>query len=137
MNEAIVKNMVDVLLQVTKGDNKIEAHLSFKNFSSRNVFLEKQTIYLGGRVRNNYFEITDEKGSEVIYLGMMASRVITSKDFVELSSGEEIKSKIVLSEYYKLEHGNKYLIRYFAYNPSYLSDQPLIEMASNIVEITY
>jgi hypothetical protein len=130
-------SLIDIKLSIEKKDNSIVANLFFYNSSPEKLYLEKQTIYFDNEVRNNYFEIFDEKETEVDYTGIMAKRLISQEDFIELKPGESIKSSIPLDKYYELNKGSKYIIKYFAFNPSYLKEQSLMQMQSNPVEITY
>jgi hypothetical protein len=129
--------LVDVGLTVEAKGDLLMAHLLFKNVSLKKIHLEKQTIYFNNEVRNTYFEIADSDGIEVDYTGMMAKRLILPEDFVEVNPGGIIKATIPLNEFYEVTKGNKYSIRYYAFNPGYMKEQELMEMVSNEVKVVY
>jgi hypothetical protein len=130
-------NSIQVKLSVEQNDNAIIAHLVFRNNSVRKILLDKQTIYYDGEVRNNYFEIRNDANKEVSYRGRMINCTLLPEDFIELAEGDEIKSSIPLNEFYKMAQGNKYVIQYYAFNPSPEKGAELIEMQSNSVKISY
>jgi hypothetical protein len=117
-------------------DQTFVAHLIFTNDTTEQLLLDKYTICLDGKFRNNVFEITDAKGKEVSYYGMMGKRVITKEDFIEFKPGDTVNVSVNLNDAYRLEP-NKYSIRYFAYNPGLSDDAPFVEMISNTVSIHY
>ena len=130
-------NLIEVQLSVEEKMDKIIAHLFFKNKSEKEVYLDKQTIYYNGIVRNNYFEIINKDDVEVDYTGRMINCTLLPEDFIELAAGEEISSSVQLSDFYKMDKGDKYIIQYYAFNPSFLKDHQLMKMESNKVEISY
>ena len=130
-------NLIDVQLSVEIKEEALVAHLSFQNKSPKKVFLDKQTIYYKGEVRNNYLEIYNREDEEIDYLGIMANCTLLPEDFIELGPGKELKTTIQLNNFYKLDKGDKYSIQYYACNPSFLKEQQLMQMESNKVEITY
>lgn len=130
-------DLIEVQLSVDTKKEIIEAYLIFQNKSGKKIYLDKQTIYYNGVVRNNYFEITSKDNDEVDYLGIMANCIRKPEEFVELGLGEKIYSSIQLSDFYKLIKGDKYNIQYSAFNPSFSEDQKLMLMESNKVEIVY
>ena len=131
------EKLIDVELLLEQINEGLIAHLSFKNITSKSMYLEKQTIYFNNEVRNTYFEIFDKKGREVDYTGIMAKRLILPEDFIEVNPMGQVKASVSLHEYYKIRKGNKYTIQYYAFNPGYMDLQQLIEMQSNKVEILY
>jgi hypothetical protein len=130
-------NLIDVHLSVEIKEEALVAHLNFQNKSTKKVYLDKQTIYYKGEVRNNYFEIYSNDEEEIDYLGMMANCELLPENFVELEPGKDLKTTIQLNEFYKLDKGDKYSIQYYACNPSFIKEQQLMQMESNKVEITY
>ena len=99
--------------------------------------MDKHTICLDGKFRNNVFEITDARGKEVGYHGMMMKRVISADDFIDFEPGGTVKVTIHLNDAYRLARGKKYSIRFFAFNPNLVKEAPLMEMVSNTVKILY
>ena len=130
-------NLIDVQLSVEIREEIVLAHLFFRNKSEKKIYLDKQTIYYNGEVQNNYFEITNTDDEEMDYLGIMANCTLRPEDFIELEPGKELNSTIQLNNFYKIAKGDKYSIQYYAYNPSFLKEQQLMEMESNKVEIAY
>ena len=68
---------------------------------------------------------------------MMAKRKIEPEDFILLEADEKIKTDIIINNAYDLLPNRKYKIQYHAFNPTYINEQKLMELQSNIVEITY
>lgn len=132
-----MNNSIEVQLSVEQNMNKILAHLVFRNKSAEKIFLDKQTIYYNGEVRNNYFEILNSDKEEVDYLGRMINCTLLPEDFIELAEGNEIESTVLLSDFYKMDQGHKYVIQYYAYNPSFEEEKQTMKMESNTVEISY
>jgi hypothetical protein len=130
-------NLIDVHLWVEIKEENLIAHLYFLNNSSKKVYLDKQTIYYNGEVRNNYFEIYNKEEEEIDYLGVMANSTLNPEDFVELAPGEKLNSTIQLNDFYKIYKGDRYSIMYYAYNPSFLNHQQLMHMESNKVEVAF
>jgi hypothetical protein len=131
------KNLINVQLSVEVKNETVLAHLSFQNKSGKNIYLNKQVMYHGGFVRNNYFKIENSNGMKTRYLGMMANCTRMPDEYLQLGSEEIIKSTISLKEAYELKEGENYQIQYYAYNPSYLEEQRITKMQSNKVEISY
>jgi hypothetical protein len=129
--------LIDVHLTVEIKNGKVIAQLSFCNRSEKKVYLNKQTMYYNGEVRNDYLEITGDDDVKSDYLGIMANCTRQPDEFVLLEPGEKINASIPLNEFYNLAKGKKYAIQYNAFNPSYLKEQQMIEMQSNIVEVIY
>lgn len=130
-------DVIEVKLSVEKNE-AVMAHLIFKNISVRSIFLNKQIMYYNGEVRNNYFEIVKSNGARVSYLGFMANCTRMPDEYILLQPDEEISSAISLKEWYKLTKGENYIVRYYAFNPSFKEQQQqLMEMQSNKVEIFY
>jgi hypothetical protein len=131
------KDTIEVKLSVEKNEAVI-AHLCFRNKSEKSIYLNKQLMYYQGLVRNDYFEIENSKGDSIDYLGIMSNCTRMPDEYIQLEPGEEISSNISLKEFYELTKGEKYKIRYYAFNPSFKQEQqPLTEMQSNTVEISY
>jgi hypothetical protein len=74
---------------------------------------------------------------EVDYLGRMINCTLLPEDFVELAGGDEIKSTVLLSDFYKMDQGHKYVIQYYAFNPSLEEEKQTMNMESNKVRIAY
>lgn len=130
-------DVIEVKLSVEKNEAVI-ARLIFRNKSEKSIYLNKQVMYYHGQVRNNYFEIRKRNGDKISYLGMMANCTRMPDEYLLLQPDEEISSAISLKEWYKLTKGESYIIRYYAFNPSFkLQQQGLMEMQSNEVEISY
>lgn len=129
--------LIEVHLTAEIKDEKVIAHLTFCNRSEKRVYLNKQTMYYDGEVRNDYLEVTGADNIKSDYLGVMANCIREPEEFVVLKPGEKINTSIPLSEFYKLVRGNKYRVQYNAFNPSFLKEQQLMEMQSNEVEIVY
>jgi hypothetical protein len=90
-----MNNLIEVQLSVEQNMNKVLAHLVFRNKSAEKIFLDKQTIYYNGEVRNNYFEILNSDKEEVDYLGRMINCSLLPEDFIELTGGNEIESTVL------------------------------------------
>ena len=128
---------IEVQLSVEQDMGTLIAHLVFRNRSEKEIYLDKQTIYYNGIVRNNYFEIMNGDEDEVDYTGMMINCSLLPEDFIELAAGDEIRSSVPLSDFYEMVQGNKYVIQYYAFNPSFKKEPQIMEMQSNKVEIFY
>lgn len=129
---------VEVKLSVEIINKVVKAHLSFQNKSGRSILLNKQVMYYGGEVFNNYFKIEDSKGVRIDYLGVMANCIRTPDEYIQLGPDEAINSIIPLEKYYELKEDEKYKIQYSAFNPSYKGESwGLMEMESNKVVISY
>src|SRR5687768_8398761 len=113
------EKFVDIDLSASVYENSLIARLKFSNNTGKKLFLDKLTICFNNDIRNNLFKVLDENNNRVDYKGEMVKRSITPEDFVAIDSGENIETKIVIDEVYKVSKGNKYTIQYYAYNPSY------------------
>ena len=131
------KKFIEVALSIEVIQDKIIASVQFPNKFSEKIFLDSWTICLDDNFSNNIFNITDDNNKVISYKGPMVNREVLPEHFIAVDPGEIINTKITLNNGYKLEKGNKYLIQYFAYNPSYGINQHLIGMRSNKVEIVY
>jgi hypothetical protein len=67
----------------------------------------------------------------------MINCTLLPEDFVELAGGDEIKSTVLLSDFYKMDQGHKYVIQYYAFNPSLEEEKQTMNMESNKVRIAY
>jgi hypothetical protein len=131
-------DIIEVTLSVEVLNKSVVANLTFRNKSERNIYANKQVMYYNGRVRNDYFEIRKGKDENVRYLGVMANCTRLPDEYIRLEPGGIIKSSISLEKSYELKEGEDYRIQYYAFNPSFQEEQqPLIEMQSNKVEISY
>jgi hypothetical protein len=129
---------VEVKLSVEIINKEVKAHLSFQNKSGSSILLNKQVMYYGGEVFNNYFKIEDSKGVRIDYLGVMANCIRIPEEYIQLDPGEATNSIIPLEKYYELKEGEMYNIQYSAFNPSYKGESwGLMEMQSNNVKISY
>lgn len=131
------EKIIDIQLAVDIIQEDAVASISFSNMSSKKYFLDQQTICYNNIVRGAYFKIKNEKGKDVDYEGMLVSRDIDPDYFLMLNPGEVYKAEIKLNELYTLKKGKKYTIQYSAFNPSYLQEQELTRMQSNVTEFVY
>lgn len=131
------KTAIEVHLSVEIEEQIMVAHLTFKNVTSTDLYLDKYTICFDGKFRNNVFEITNGKGKMVDYSGVMMKRLIKPEHFIVLAADEEIKVSLKLNDAYKLVTGKKYVVQFYAFNPGLQGNSSLMEMASNKVEIIY
>lgn len=130
---------LNVKLSVEIWKSRVIAHLAFSNNMQYDINLDRFTICLDGRFRNRVFVIRTGRGKEVNYKGPMVKRKLRPEDSLKLSTGETIRTSIVLNSAYELEDGKKYIIQYVANNPgTVINSVPvLMEMISNKVEIIY
>jgi hypothetical protein len=126
---------IDLSIEVVN-DNVI-AVVIFSNNLSNIVYLDGWTIGIHEILNRSVFHVTDVNDNVVPYYGMMASRIVTPEDFISLNPKERIQTKITVNKDYNLVKGQKYIIRYSAYNPACPGKQPNLELRSNKVEITY
>jgi hypothetical protein len=133
MNEKLVE--IELTADVINGD--LVAHMCFVNNTNKVVYLDDQTICYENRIRGDYFKIKNEKGKEVDYTGQKGCRDLKPELFLKLNLKGKIETYINLSEVYELKKGKKYTIQYAAYHPSYLEEQELAKIESNIVEVVY
>ena len=132
------KDIIEVKLSVEILENSVIAHLVFRNKSDRNIYANKQLMYYDGWILNDYFDIINSKGMKIRYLGVMSNCTRMPDEYIQLGPGETINTKIALNEAYELKEGDGYKIQYDAFNPSFQQEQQqLIEMQSNIVQISY
>ena len=131
------EKVIDIQLSIDVIQEDAVACLSFSNMSSNKYFLDQQTICYNNIVRGAYFKIRNEKGKDVDYEGMLVSRDIDPDYFLALNPGEIYKAEIKINELYTLKKGKKYTIQYSAFNPSYLKEQKLTIMQSNVIEFVY
>jgi len=129
--------LIDINLSVIITGNEVVANLGFINTTSKKVYLDQQTVCYGNEVRGNYFKIRNEKGKDVDYKGMLLCRDINPEYFVMLNPNEKFETKVNLSEVYELKKGKKYTIQYSTYHPSYLKEQELTKIESNVIEMLY
>jgi hypothetical protein len=128
---------IDVHLSVEVKDQGILAHLLFTNNTTDLLNLDKVHICSDGQFWNDVFEILDEKGKKVSYIGGFVNRRRGEKDFILLKKGEKIKVTINLNDGYKLIKGKKYIVQYDTFNPGLSEDLPLMVMKSNKAEVLY
>ena len=129
--------ILNVLLTVERVDQVLKAHLVFANNTSEKILLDKYTVCLDGKFRNNVFEITNSKGKEVNYYGIMMKRLLSEDDYIVFEPGGVLKVTVALNDAYRIEFGQKYSIKYYAFNPGLNERFPLMEMISNTVTIHY
>jgi hypothetical protein len=133
-----VKNkMLNIDLSIDVISDEAIATIVFSNNSSDIIYLDVWTIGVHQLLTRSVFSIRDEENNVIPYFGLMGSRHITIEDFVALKPGESIQTNITINNDYKLIKGNKYVIRFCAYNPACPGKQPNLELWSNKVEITY
>ena len=131
------EKLVDINLSIDIMGNEIVASLGFMNTDSKSVHLDQQTICYDNIVCGDYFKIKDERGRKVEYNGMMVSREIDPEYFITLSPKEILEIKVKLSDIYQFKKGKKYNVQYSTYHPSYLEEQDLTKLESNVVEVVY
>jgi hypothetical protein len=132
------KDIIEVKLSVEVLEKSVVAHLIFRNKSERNIYANKQLMYYDGWILNDYFEIKNSKDIKIRYLGVMSNCTRMPDEYIQLGPGETINTKIVLNEAYELKEGESYKVQYDAFNPSFEQEQQqLIEMQSNIVQVSY
>lgn len=133
-----VKNkMLNIDLSVQMINDEVIATIIFSNNSSNIIYLDGWTIGIHERLNRSVFCITDKTDNIVPYYGVMASRIVTPEDFILLNPEESIQTKIIVNKDYNLVKGQKYIIRYSAYNPACPGRQPNLELRSNKVAISY
>lgn len=115
----------------------MHAYLAFTNNTVSPLHLDKYTSSIDGKFHNDIFEIKDEKGTTLGYTGPMIRRTFAPEDFVMLQPGERTESALILNHAYPLARGKKYFVKYYAFNPALFDESPLMEMASNTVEILF
>jgi hypothetical protein len=131
------KDIIEVKLSVEVLEKSVVAHLIFRNKSERNIYANKQLMYYDGWILND-FEIKHSKDIKIRYLGVMSNCTRMPDEYIQLGPGETINTKIVLNEAYELKEGESYKVQYDAFNPSFEQEQQqLIEMQSNIVQVSY
>lgn len=129
--------VIDIELSARVINGQLVAHLCLLNNSSNNMYLDEQTICYNNRVRGDFFKIKNEKCEDVDYTGIKVSRDINPENFILLAPAEKLETDISLSDVYELEKGRKYVIQYSTYHPSYLDEDELTKLKSNVVEIVY
>lgn len=128
---------IDTKLSIGIKDGNVVADVVFTNTLTEMVYLDKWTICTDDVFRSNVFSIVDENNRHVMYSGMMVNRIFVPELFVSLNPGESIQTRITVNKAYNLTKGNKYGIKFCAVNPTFLDDQPRIDLMSNKVEVTY
>jgi hypothetical protein len=127
----------NIHLSIEVKQNDFIASLVFTNNSSRDLYLDMQTICFDGELERNLFTIVDEENKRIEYDGMMIKRDVEPDDFTILEAGETKEVNVKLNEAYKLTNGQKYQIQYVAFNPPYLDEQSLMKFQSNVVSVDY
>ena len=133
----MVNKSIGIHLSIEITDDIIFAHLLFSNDTNEDMHLDTWAIFEGNEMRNNYFNILDEKGEEVKYVGMLLKRMFNPEDFIVFHAGEKIKASIALNDVYRFVKGNKYSIKYSTYHPASLDEKGIMKLESNSVEINY
>jgi hypothetical protein len=132
-----VKNKnLDIDLSIDVINDEVIATVVFFNASSNVIYLDSWTIGMHQLLTRSVFSITDEGGNIIPYYGMMGSRIVTHDDFIALNPSESIQTKISINKDYKLIKGQKYVIRFCAYNPACPGKQTNLELWSNKVEVS-
>ena len=72
------------------------ALLTFENKGDNPIYLDKISIGLNEPLKRNVFEIMDSETKKLPYTGYMMKRKISEKDFIELKSGETVKTNVNL-----------------------------------------
>ena len=129
--------IIDIELSARVINGQLVAHLCLVNNSSNNMYLDEQTICYNNRVRGDFFKIKNEKCEDVDYTGIKVCRDIKPENFIPLAPAEKLETDINLSDVYELEKGRKYAIQYSTYHPSYLEEEELTKIKSNVIEIVY
>ncbi|MEJ2882512.1 protease [Pedobacter sp. GR22-6] len=72
---------------------------------------------------SKYLDITHEQGSEVLYSGAMAKRIMPppADSYISLKAGDSLSVNVDISKIYKLDKIGKYTVRYVAEGMSGLS----------------
>lgn len=129
--------IIDIELSAQVINGQLIAHLCLVNDTSKKMYLDEQTICYNNRIRGDFFKIKNDKGKDVDYTGIKVCRDIKDEHFITLNPGETLETYITLSEVYELKKGRKYTIQYSTYHPSYLEEDELAKIESNVIEIVY
>lgn len=131
------EEQIDITLSVESKDGVLIAHLLFFNNTSKNYYLDKNTICYNGTFTRSVFSIIDGRSIPVDYIGAVAKRKNAPEDFIQLGVGESVKTRIILNYGYRFKRGMKYHIQYSVYNLDYLRVQNIMLIESNKVEVIY
>jgi hypothetical protein len=131
------EKLVDIHLEVEKSDDSLLAHILFSNNSTKEVYLDKQTICLDNKTRRSVFKITNEESNKVHYIGVLVNRDVVPEDYIVLKVGDKIETKVVLNEVYEMTKDHKYSIQYSVFHPTYKNDAGFTILESNTIEIRY
>lgn len=127
------EHLVSVKLDVVPDAGNLVALLTFQNVSKKTVYLDKYSAGLVDEPIGRLFEITDQNGNKLRYIGISIKRKFDKNDFVALPPGESLKATVLLDKWYEFHAGShKYLVSYEAFNHSY-GEQALFKMVSNKV----
>ncbi|MCS3800102.1 hypothetical protein [Niastella sp. OAS944] len=133
----VKSKMLEIDLSIDVVNDEVIATLVFVNASFGVIYLDSWTIGMHQLLTKSVFSIIDKNNNIIPYYGVMASRRIVFEDFIALNPGESIQTKIKINKDYILVKGNKYVVRYSAYNPACPGTQANLELRSNEVEMTY
>jgi hypothetical protein len=122
---------VSLRLERTRGA-EIIASLEFINRSRDRFHLLKWLVFPAGRIDAERFEIQVD-GVEPRYTGILAKRdPPQADDFGIIGPGQVVRSRVVLSQAYRLPPRGLMTVTYVASNPA-LGTQPLERLRSNTV----
>ena len=112
--------------------------MTFKNQSSKPVYLNKIDIGMGNRLLNKLFIIKEEQ-QEIPYTGVLVKRrAPTADDFIILRPGNCVQTRIRLDQSYAFLPGrHRYTIQYKHYHSSLTDQDFLLELASAGQPFTY
>lgn len=135
---ALAKSIVRIQLTLRQKGTELWTTMSFKNQSSKPVYLNKIDIGMGNRLLNKLF-IIKQGQREIPYAGVMVKRrAPTADDFVLLEPGKRVQTTIRLDQAYAFLSGRHgYTIQYQHYHGSPTDQNFLLELASAERPFTY
>jgi hypothetical protein len=135
---ALAKLPVRVQLMLHHKGNELWTTMTFKNQSSKPVYLNKIDIGMGNRLLNKLFIIKEEQ-QEIPYTGVLVKRrAPTADDFIILRPGNCVQTRIRLDQSYAFLPGrHRYTIQYKHYHSSLTDQDFLLELASAGQPFTY
>ncbi|WP_461054884.1 hypothetical protein [Spirosoma arcticum] len=135
---ALAKLPVRVQLMIHQIGTELWTTMTFKNQSSKPVYLNKIDIGMGNRLLNKVFIVVQEQ-REIPYTGVMVKRrAPTADDFVLLEPGKRVQTRIRIDQSYAFLPGrHRYTIHYQQYHSSPTDQNFILELASAGQPFTY
>ena len=88
-------------LDIVLNHGLVFAELTYTNVSDGPAFLLSYNAALDDELEGDLFRITDERGKQIPYVGMLAKRKPRPEDFRRLEPNQQLTSRVRLDDVYE------------------------------------